>query len=260
MDKVEKTELINSAAKSLFSNVPFVGGLLNEVIYDYRGRVKQERINKFTLLLSEYFGHNPVENTDIFTSEDFGDLLESVMKRVMLTKSQEKYQHFRDVLVNYIEHPYPDADDTELFLDLVSQLNETALIILKSHLVFDADFNFKQERRDRLYNEVAWSRSNNKLAALIYGRPRSIPGNLQAVNELDKEFKKLNEVRAAAFYEISDEKFLFYKQTLFAKGLFTDKGIDGAISHHPFQNMVVTEFGRKFLNFIAGDVIPSVSE
>jgi hypothetical protein len=260
MDEIQKTELINSIAKTIFSNIPFVGGLLTEVIFDFRGRVKQDRINNFALLLSEYFGHNPIENTEVITSEDFGDLFESVLTRVMLTKSQEKYLHFRDIVVNYIEQPYPDADDTELFLDLVSQLNETALIILKSHLVFDAEFEFKRERRDRLYNEVAWSKSNDKFMSLIYAKPSSIAGHLQTVNELDREFKKLNEVRSEAFYEISEEKFLFYKQILFAKGLFTDKGVDGAISFHPFQNMVVTEFGRKFLSFIVGDIIPSESE
>ena len=257
MEKIVKKELFTSVAKALFSNVPFIGGLLNEVMYDLRGRVKQDRINNFTLLLSDYFEHNPIGNTDVITSEDFGDLFELVLRKVAHTKSQEKHRHFRDVLVNYIERPHPDTDDNEIFLELVGQLNETALIILRSHLVFDADFNFKQERRDRLYNEVAWSRSNNKLASFIYARPKSVPANLTEVNELDREFKKLNEVRTAAFYEISEEKFLFYKQILFAKGLMTDKGIDGAISFHPFVNMIVTEFGRKFLSFIAGDVITS---
>lgn len=44
MDKNIRNEAGISLAKSIFNAVPYVGGLLNEVAFDFRSRIKQERI------------------------------------------------------------------------------------------------------------------------------------------------------------------------------------------------------------------------
>lgn len=86
MDNLEKKEIGVSLTKALFSNIPYVGQILSEVFFEYRGRIKQERLNKFTVLLSDYFSQNCDFNIKNIQSEDFGDLLESVIKRVIQTK------------------------------------------------------------------------------------------------------------------------------------------------------------------------------
>lgn len=255
MDKIEKQELINSVAKTLLANIPYVGAILNEVIYDFRGRIKQERINNFVILLSEYFGNNPVKDEGILTSEDFGDLFEAVLKRVALTKSQQKHARFRDILINYINHPYLDSDDTDVFLELISYLNDTAIIILKHHKIFDADFDFKRIYYNKLNAEII-QLQNFSLGNSVSGTvsQRTLLDKVQELKELDDEFKELEKTKEAKFYNISEESFLYYKQILFARGLLSDKGV-GAIGIKPFQNMGITEFGIKFINFIVSTTV-----
>ncbi|MXN91106.1 hypothetical protein GR160_07670 [Flavobacterium sp. Sd200] len=257
MENFERKELTNSVAKTLFSVVPYVGGLLNEVIFDYRGRVKQERINNFILLLAEYFGNNPIIDNTVFTSEDFGDLFESVLKRVALTKSKEKHIRFRDILTNFINYPYPNADDTDIFLDLVNYLNDTAIVILKHHQIFDDEFELKHEQFDLLNQEVI--RIQGGFTSNLHSAhdpntsqdktTNDLSDKLLALKNFEEEFKKLNLVKSAKFYGISEDAFLYYKQILFAQGLLSDKGI-GALNSPPFTNMSITEFGSKFIGFI----------
>lgn len=257
MDKIEFIEAGNSIRKFLLDRVPHVGGFLNEFI-DWRSRVKQERLNTFILLLSDYFSCNPISNTDVFTTEDFGDLFESVVKRAISTKSKEKHARFRDILTNYIENPETDLNDVEIFLDLVNELNEIAIIILKYHQVFDKDYYIKDNRVNDLTKEIedlktrlAPEAANNSkgYANSYYHILETIPIKQKALNDLTSEISVLAQYRTADFYKISDDEFLYYKQILSAKGLLTDKGI-GAISTPAFFRMGITEFGKKFITFI----------
>ena len=68
------------------SNLPVVGPIITE-IFDYRGKIKQERLNQFTELLENYFSNHKGINLENFRREEFGDLFEEVLKRVTLTKS-----------------------------------------------------------------------------------------------------------------------------------------------------------------------------
>jgi|LSQX01.3.fsa_nt_gb hypothetical protein len=52
-----------SATKSALGAIPIVGALLNEVVFDYRGRIKQERCNRFINELAIYMAD--VNETDI---------------------------------------------------------------------------------------------------------------------------------------------------------------------------------------------------
>jgi len=40
-----KIEIIKSTFKSLIGAIPYVGQAINEAIFDYRSRIKQNRIN-----------------------------------------------------------------------------------------------------------------------------------------------------------------------------------------------------------------------
>ena len=71
----EVGSFLESTLKSGFSAIPFVGGLLNEVVFEYSGRIKQERLNRFVELLQEYF-HEKRDleiNVEDLKTEDFHD-------------------------------------------------------------------------------------------------------------------------------------------------------------------------------------------
>lgn len=259
INSIDKKELPISLARSIFSAVPFVGQLLNEVVFEYRGRIKQERLNSFTQLLSDYFTNNLEIDLKNLETEDFSDLLESVLKRVVQTKSIEKQKRLRDILVNKIQNPFTEIDNSEIYLDLITNLSEVEINILHFHLVLVQNFDNVRNNISRLQNDLNINNNNLKEQGLltnselenshieISDKIKEIEGKIQ-VEETTME--SLQKCRESSFYGISEDKFLYYKQSLYSKGLMIDSGV-GFIAHRQFKYMSITEFGKGFIQFIA---------
>jgi hypothetical protein len=220
MDNINAKEVGVSTLKSLFGAVPYVGQVFNEVLFDYRSRVKQNRLNSFTELLSDFFKADREIDLDALKSEDFLDLFESVIGGVLQTKSIEKHRRFRDVLANQIVNPNRSYENSGTYLDLITSMGEMEIHILNHHCVFDEE---------------------------LYLRAANVSGAM--VESYNKEVAELNKRRKADFYGITTGEFLFYKQTLSNRALMLDRGI-GGIDTKPYELMGITEFGKNFLKFI----------
>lgn len=96
-----------SAAKSAIGAIPYVGALLNEVIFDFRGRIKQERCNRFIYELTKYMANFTEGDIDFayIKSDDFSDIFESIIRRVVLNRSEEKMHRFKKILVKQMIAP-----------------------------------------------------------------------------------------------------------------------------------------------------------
>ncbi len=44
-------EVLVSITKSLFSTIPYAGTALTELVFDFNGRIKQNRLNHFTEII-----------------------------------------------------------------------------------------------------------------------------------------------------------------------------------------------------------------
>lgn len=89
-----------SVIKSIFGAIPCVGTALDEVLFECRSRVKQNRINNFVLQLCQYIKeHNETINLEYVKSEQFGDILESIFREVLRTGVQDKLDRFKKILV-----------------------------------------------------------------------------------------------------------------------------------------------------------------
>src|SRR5258708_25200147 len=157
MKKDVLQETTVSLVKSVFGAVPFVGGVLNEIAFDYRSRLKQNRLNKFIELLSDFFVQNPNIDPQNLKTEEFSDLFESVVRRALQTKSVEKHKRFRDVLAQQVLHPEKETDSAEIYLDLISTLDEMAMFILSEHYSWGNRYDEIDSKRkvilDRLKND-----------------------------------------------------------------------------------------------------------
>ena len=258
MDQSVKKELAVSGIKSLLSAVPWVGGLLNEALFDYRGRLKQERLNQFVTSLADYFQEHEPADVSVFATEDFSDIFESVIRRVVLTKSKTKHERFRDILIHSIEASQAELDNTETYLDLVSSLDEVAILILKHHQPFDNAFdqqsykiNDQQVKIAQLKEQLTKEQAQ-QTKGLANDTDR-VAAELKLLKDKETEFhnreKSLSQYRSATFYHLTEEDFRYYKQILTSKGLLSDTGI-GAIGGDAFIKMSITEFGKRFINFI----------
>ncbi|WP_436488803.1 hypothetical protein [Chitinophaga sp. ARDCPP14] len=256
-DKVVAKEVSASILKLILSATPG-GAFINEYI-EIRSRIKQERFNNFVSQLSEYLTNNKIEANANLKMEDFGDLFESVLRRVTATKSAEKHSRFRDILLNFMENAEVEIDEAEIFLDLANDLNDIAVIILKHHKILKREFS---EKNTRLYKlEQNLPVLNGKVVREMALKEKGVANDFDVVNlqrldtdltikKLKVEIKELDAIKMPSFYNLDEYTFLYYKQILLSKGLLKDNFAGNTIGGSPFIYMTITEFGEKFIDFI----------
>lgn len=251
-----------SLFKTLFALVPLGGGqLLSEAFFDYRSRVKQDRLNHFLESLISYFQNNggPGLEAGLIESDAFGDLFESILRRVVLNHHPEKMLRFRNVITGFAEGTVTN-EYRETFLDLIDRLNESHIRILKAHATISAPVRNYFRQREGLDAEISklsvqLEAAKNEVQQDAYNGP-DYYDITRVIYGLSEELKKVNEkidqdaaIRKADHYGVSDSEYLFLIQDLYSKALLTDQGI-GTFDTKPFEHMAITDFGRQFLQFI----------
>lgn len=248
-----------SVAKIGFSAIPILGAFLNEEFFDLPGRLKQNRLNKFTELLTDYITKsNKTIDLENINKEDFADIFESILTKVSKTKSEDKLKRFRDVLFHCLENNIWDTENTERFLDLISNIKEYEVLILKYHSVFDE----KHEERREKHNETKQKATNleEELLKASEAKDNGFTNDFEkvittlrateaSIRVFEEQNKQLEKYRNSEFYNLSDEEFLYSKQKLSSLGLLIDSGV-GGIGTRPFQKMSITTFGKRFIEFI----------
>jgi len=257
MTKIDKKEIIISAAKSIFGVIPYGGALLDELFFEYNGRIKQKRLNHFIEILAENFTEDSQINIENIQTEDFNDLFESVLRRVVCTKSELKLRKFKDILINELNFPTKQIELVELYLDLINDLSEEEISILYYHKYFDLAYVDKIDKMNRLKNQLYSVKENQKKETIIIDQSTYSKEKIeleQRIEKFEKWFANLRKYKTAEFYNLDDNKFMLFKQRLFSKGLLLDNRMS-RIGSGKFQHMGITEFGQEFIEFIKKDNI-----
>jgi hypothetical protein len=257
MNKTDRIELATSTVKSLIGAIPYAGTLLNEIAFDYRSRLKQERLNSFTHLLAEFFIENPGTKIEDLRNEEFSDLFDSVLQKISQTKSKEKHKRFRDILTLHIQNQDLGTDNSEIYLDLVSSLNEISINILKEHQQFKKAHDTLKSLMNKLEIQIKDKQHllndiyvHNAVEQILNNDSKKEVDQLQnQLGDYKKQEQLLQHFRKAEFYDLLEDEFLYYKQILLSKGLLVDSGV-GTLGHIPFLYMGITEFGNKFIEFL----------
>ncbi len=133
----------------LTNSIPIVGPALSEGLYNYWNNVKQERLNIFVEKFKDYLekNNNDEINPEFLRTEDFAQFFELVLRKVTETKSHKKLEVFKDILINNIKaREINDFADT--FLNLISQLHEKQIELLKDLHNNEKHFSEKKELGD----------------------------------------------------------------------------------------------------------------
>ena len=218
--------LLGSAfGEALVSRVPGGVGLLADAFIRYRNLIKQERVCD---LLEEL--KKDIESTDphefdqeYLRSEEFSDILESILWRVVNTASEEKVHRFKMILLNEMKHTY-ESDFKETFLDIAFRINEDQILILDHFREIRNSESESSSERGIIQSEDAGGEG----ARASLNRERDLLG-------------------------FDESKYLFYVQDLVSKSLLYDENIllfDGG--GKPYTNLKITPFGEEFLRFIEG--------
>ncbi len=147
-------ELLISVRKQILDVEPSgTGKFLNE-FFDYRSRIKQNRINSFIESLQTYLQqthYNEKIHFDLLNEEDFTDIFESVLRRVVVTKSLEKLNRFKLIITKSLIEP-KEINFTESFLDLITGLHEKQIEIL--YCYYEIDRSLKRDGLLELNNTL----------------------------------------------------------------------------------------------------------
>jgi len=215
----DKIEIIKSTFKSLIGAIPYVGTAINEAIFEYRSKIKQNRINKFIEMLTEYFGNNINNLTENdLKSEYFVDLFESVINHVVKNKSIQKLIYYKNIIINNI-NKYFESDFSETYLDMLSTLNENQLIILDT------------------YRKAKLGEIESKDDLKRQGNLGNVPSKIES------------DYRKASYYNLSEFEYQRNIQNLVSKGLLADFS-SVMVVEKLYMLLMITELGIDFLDFI----------
>lgn len=245
--KIIAQKAIEGVIRTMLGTLPY-GPVFIE-IFEIGGRIKQERLNSFLEELAKFLTENQEDiNIDNIRSEDFIDLFESVITRVVKTQSEIKRQRFKNILINKIKVPDYNIDNAEIHLSLISELSEKAIEILSYHAAFNEEYENTKERVAKIPEQI---KLESVLIASEIDNKRK-----EQIKKLELEYSEKTEYieslelyRESGFYDITESDFLYYKQTLASKALLVDSGV-GSIGCRPFEIMSITQFGQDFINFI----------
>jgi hypothetical protein len=223
--KWEMKEVGISVVKGLIGAVPYAGTALNEVLFESRGRIKQKRINTFIEHLSSYMSSFNEKDIDFehIKSEEFGDIFESILKRVAYNRSIEKLHRFKKILANQIISPKQTVF-TETFLDLVQRLEEAQIQILDHY----KKINKGEIEREKEITE------RGTVDGGTWGGEEDVKGP----SDLD-----------AKYFHLDETSYKFFVQDLISKSLLFDDSIN-RIDSRPFEVLQISQFGMEFLNFL----------
>ena len=237
----EKIEFAKSIATQLIETAPG-GNWLNEFI-SFRSKIKQARINQFIDLLQNYFAapSNKVYHFDLMSDEDFTDIFESVVLRVVQTKAITKIGRFKNILINQLRSNEPVCL-LESFLDLTLKLHEKQIEILVEHL----------KLAEELGNQDILSLNNTIKLDVERDRKLMIDNKQNRFLEMQEKSDNFMKKRKAEYYNISSNEYEYFVQDLVSKSLLINSTI-GGIGIRRYEVVEITSYGIEYLNFIRLD-------
>jgi hypothetical protein len=121
-----------SVFKGLVGAIPFAGTAINEILFEARSRLKQQRVNDFVAAVAEDVKALQSESIkqDFLATEEFSDLIEDIFIRVRRTKSAERRNHYKSILVRAFQG-LRDPDFSTFFLNVLEEITEPEVTILR---------------------------------------------------------------------------------------------------------------------------------
>lgn len=251
--------------RSALGAVPYIGTALNEVIFEHRSRVKQNRLNKFISLLFDYLStHSEIDfNIEDIDKEDLGDVLESVVRKVVETGSEQKLKHLRNILMGHIKANTPDVDLTQSYLELTTNLSHIQIRILltfaKNKVKVDKQMNkiiLLEGKIQTAKQKVNEFEKKAKVGAItlnesILGATEEKDSILREKIKVEQKLKEFKRYKNADYYKIDTSEFMYYQRDLISKGLLLEIfTIQMGSSSSEDSEKEITSFGEKYIKFI----------
>lgn len=254
-----RDQLALLSLRSLLNLFPVAGPILNDIFFEFRSRVKQDRINHFVCLLEAEFSKMGVNLKTLKTEENL-DLFEGIFKKVAESRSELKRIGFKNIMLTGLRSS-EEIEYCEIFSDLLFSIRSKELEILSEHQYYLVKGNGVLIERNKLKTELQKAEelilkgsydNNTAITSNSYvDRPTQRTHEILKL-ELEKVTRLLTEYKincTAGKFELSTDEYKFFLRNLLSKGLLSDDGV-GAIGTGSIEIMSLTKFGSKFLSFI----------
>lgn len=149
----ERNKMIELSLRQLLDSFPIAGPILNNILFEYRSQVRQDRLNHFVSMLEAEFSKLTIDPKTMQT-EDNLDLFESIIKKATETKSEKKRRGLKNILLNGIKQQ-ADISYCELFAEQLMSIHQKELEILAFHQYYLIDGKGPLARRNELKAEAA---------------------------------------------------------------------------------------------------------
>jgi len=254
------TELFETSYKTLVGQIPIVGGIINTLMFDFSANLKQSRLNNFTLKLKEYFESVSEEEINInnILTPDFHDIFESILIKISRTKSEEKIERYKQIVIGQIKN-LKDFDLVEGFVEITSKLTEHHISVLTDRYRINSDIEENNTKIDILNgllkdkNEELKNLEISKYSASKVKQLKKL--KLDEIKKIENSIDEANDITQYSNsteekYKISRNEHQRIKHDLSTHFLLevnvnsNDKYLKRVKSYH------ITEYGKDYIEFI----------
>lgn len=122
------------AVKAAMNAIPYVGAALSEAIFEIPNRIAQQRkenhLNAVIQVL-QAIGEDSID-LDFIKSEDFSDLLQSILRKITLKNAAEKANFFKNLTVaSMLKGRSQQSIDWQFrYIEIIADLNESEMRLL----------------------------------------------------------------------------------------------------------------------------------
>ncbi len=256
--KLQQKEYGISTFKGLVGAIPFAGTMLNELAFEARSRIKQERVNSFIEEFSQFMKQHSDNDLDLesLNVEQISDVFEEIVIAVSKTSAEHKKSVFKQILFKQLSLPLVDTDETLRFINITNELTNNQFKILSAFSsLSDNVLKYKiqilelQKEREDLYREI---RSKDpkvfeQMEKLML-RKSKIPGLIKRKRNALRN-GKVNPNYHTTF-DLERKIYISEIQDLIAKGLLFDFVLKSQIID-PFVHFGITSLGRSYMSYIS---------
>ncbi|MEQ1732630.1 MAG: hypothetical protein ABL940_03100, partial [Bacteroidia bacterium] len=117
-------QLAIGTIKSTINLLPIVGSLINEVLFDFNGRIQQERINSFVKVLGVKFNELKQEkvNSNYLKSNEFFDLTLKIFETASIANYEFKREFLARIYLSSIISSNYNLEQSILFVDFIKSM------------------------------------------------------------------------------------------------------------------------------------------
>jgi len=259
-NEIARKEYSLSALKGLIGAIPYAGTLLNEILFEARSRLKQERVNSFIIDFSEYLNQysTPEQDLSKINKDDFGDIFEEIIFSVSKTNAEHKRQIFKQILSKELSTSREDNEDKLRYISITNTISKIQFSILTNYFT-NGDVYIelrnkisKQEHeipkvKAKLLKETGYSKQG--LANRMKAEQDHLIALQSRISNDRSELLSLPNPNDFKEYDLDQETFTIEIQDLLSKGLISDlSSSENGFKASEIFNL--TGLSRKFIAYI----------